>query len=608
MINKLQSGGTAAFVTYTPFTGATSQQVSTGKGVSSSEEKSDSKLTDKDLMNMIKEIDGLPSDMEEVLSHIQQLTMTSNLFGANSLNNLTSTYLKALGEVKKATWNKKQYDAAYKVASENGSLSEVAITQDGRVYVQDDNGNPKIVTVNDYMSGKYNPLTNSNLLYLRAHDSNYANTNQLFSTVENGIGMEAVTKLIQQGMEKLGSSELERTGYTSLDAQKGLKILQEVQQRNIDVGDALSLNGLYETKVLTKNQVNQAQQALEYIWRMLPNNARTLLSIKSGNSENPAKGAFDLLTKLVISNTSDTFKFDPQYKQDLNSDGSKKSEDGGDGVKMNQAMQFVAGLGESETFPISLGTTSSFQVNSTRMPITKENNPIGANASLQKVTQSDFGGMMNTQSITMGGKLLNSNALNYVITDGFAHSIDLPIDMEAAEKGIIKPDLSMLKALDEADKYIRENGIKNPEEINRIYRERGIPAKFDKNGELNLTNYTRFMVVNAKADARAFKGDVTFEDTYLTEVMDDKDLDSFINSVRSENNFKDKEYDPEKVSDEWFWIGKHDAIYESPIFIPMNTNVFNNLGQSITGKQMQNLSARQKSVDAAKNYINPNNL
>ena len=72
MIKKMQGGGVSAFVTYTPFTQVTQAQQSAGPAVASagSDSGSESKLSDKDLMTMIKEIDGLPSDIDMTLAKI----------------------------------------------------------------------------------------------------------------------------------------------------------------------------------------------------------------------------------------------------------------------------------------------------------------------------------------------------------------------------------------------------------------------------------------------------------------------------------------------------------------------------------------------------------
>jgi hypothetical protein len=41
----------------------------------------------------------------------------------------------------------------------------------------------------------------------------------------------------------------------------------------------MPLQGLYKSKTITKDQLNQVQLALDYIYRALPGNAKTLLKL-----------------------------------------------------------------------------------------------------------------------------------------------------------------------------------------------------------------------------------------------------------------------------------------------------------------------------------------
>jgi len=71
-------------------------------------------------------------------------------------------------------------------------------------------------------------------------------------------------------------------------------------------------------------------------------------------------------------------------------------------------------------------------VYSTEMPVTKNNQPIGR-STVQDLTTSDFSGILDFQQVSMGGLMISPTGLTKVITDdGAAHSIDMPIDTQAA--------------------------------------------------------------------------------------------------------------------------------------------------------------------------------
>jgi len=64
--------------------------------------------------------------------------------------------------------------------------------------VLDSNNKLKFVTVKDFLNSKgdLRAVTNSDLLQIRSLDTDYANNNDIFKIIKNGIGMEKVTKMI----------------------------------------------------------------------------------------------------------------------------------------------------------------------------------------------------------------------------------------------------------------------------------------------------------------------------------------------------------------------------------------------------------------------------
>jgi len=69
----------------------------------------------------------------------------------------------------------------------------------------------------------------------------------------------------------------------------------------------MSLSGTYKYSKSFKNNTPEIQAAIKYIAAMLPENAKTLLALHSGNKENPYEGALSLIGQLasVRSQTSD---------------------------------------------------------------------------------------------------------------------------------------------------------------------------------------------------------------------------------------------------------------------------------------------------------------
>ena len=125
---------------------------------------------------------------------------------------------------------------------------------------------------------------------MRKYLPSYAGNDKLFEIVENGIGVEQVVTLINTAMEQLGTSKTTQAYsiYKQNDqVVKGIEVLKSLKDMGIQPN--ITIDGLYEGKLITETQAQQAKAALSYLYSMLPSNAKTLLQLKSNNSQNPER-------------------------------------------------------------------------------------------------------------------------------------------------------------------------------------------------------------------------------------------------------------------------------------------------------------------------------
>nr|DAF44617.1 MAG TPA: hypothetical protein [Podoviridae sp. ct8Lf7] len=116
--------------------------------------------------------------------------------------------------MKEANFNKKEYDDAFQTVSKNGGINELAITDRGQLFCVNSEGDFQLMTLSELKSNSdYNPLTNSELLYYRAQLPQLANNNEFLKVVKNGIGMESVTKMIQDSIGNLGTTSESNEGF-----------------------------------------------------------------------------------------------------------------------------------------------------------------------------------------------------------------------------------------------------------------------------------------------------------------------------------------------------------------------------------------------------------
>lgn len=591
VIPKIQSGGGIPPYTYytpvnvSPSAPVVQQAASKSSSKGAGEESTKGEFTNKDYLESLAKIDGLPSDTTDIMASVGKYYQFRNLFqdGKVDTSLLASRYINTLNKIKIANFNKEQFDAARTKAINQGGLEEIAITDTGRLVVYNKDGELKQISAQEYLSKpqSYQALTNSNLLHLRAHDSKFSFRNEMLGVVENGIGISTVTKLIQDSINNLGTSEVTKEGYSYRENGriiKGIELLKEAVAKGAGV-EGMSLDGMYKNKLVTKDQYQQISSAIQYIYTTLPTNARTLLEVKSGNAKNPQKGAFDLITKLVTSKSDSTVNLFQDLVTDIDKDGKKVDKSKESELKVNSAGKFLMGAGYKNDYIINPETSHQYLVHSTSMPLTKSNGDyIPGNSSLQEVVSGEYSPILDMQNVSMGMKKVD--ALNFgkiILSDGNINSIDFPIDVERYTKtGDIIPDLraTTVENKKRAEREITNMGIdlsdqsdisQNISTINKIYQKYKLPPAYNNDGTPTKT-WARFGVVNAQASNRALGMNPLEPNPYLQEIDDDAKIDQLIQLTKEENFDKENWYEISALGGEW------DDYYKGTLWIPIKAS------------------------------------
>lgn len=614
---KYQAGGGLPFVNFTPIF-ATSEG-----GASKAEEKTnktkDNKddLTSKDVLQLLKDMDGLPSDMQVIVSSLKNFELQDKMdpLGLSSSSDIASRYISLINKIKVAKFNRDEYNNAFNQLKGNGGLNEYAITSEGYLIGTNQEGDFQMFTPDEVNAGTprkqgYSLLTNSNLLHLRANSLDAAFNHKLTTFAQNGIGMEVITEQVNKIIQGLGSSKESEEGFVQMgqkgQIKQGLEYLRKVAK---EVGDSsinqnMSVADYYQAGYLTEDQANQAELALHYLWSSLPANARSLLQVKGGSS----KGAEALLKSLVFSRTStDTqFKATPK-KMSKESSGSSSKSDGVDELKLSpvQMMQ----IGYTDHMPITLqkGTKYATRVNAQVLPITDVNKKLLGVTTLDKVAESTFGGALDMNNVTMGSQLIDPQALQNVQIDSTnLYVMNLPIDKNSPD-GTIKPDLSWMTKIEAIDETIREQGITDIAQINKLYTDAGLPVLMDDNGQLNIQDYCKFGVLNGHALNSAFK-DLDLLDNTVTEIDNEDQIANILSILNKGRNEKDRiDFDSKSWADAIFGTD-HDSIYEGTIYIPVRTNAFTGMiggGQYPDTQTAAEVEALIQQKERTRGYVDP---
>lgn len=614
VIPKLQDGGfMSLFTQYTPVQSPAPSQSARGSASreergSEREESTKGKLTEKDLFELVSKVDGLPNDTRALVSSLQNMFQMQQITGTSDVSDLASIYLSNIYQVKMASYNKKEYDKAYTEVTKNGGLNEYAITASGQVIVMDEDDNLKQISVAKLLKGtsKYRPLTNSNLLYLRAYQPEYINNNQILNTVANGIGMEQVDKMIREKLSSLGTSETVRSGYSvkadSYIAQ-GLNVLSQVESAAVAGQTGMTLDGMYKNKIITKDQKQQAEAALQYIYNTLPDNAKTLLSIKAGNASNPQAGAQAVILQLITSRMRQTNSSETTWEgtlEQVTKSGKGKSGSGSGDIKTDPYSNMSRMIGGNPTsLSINKGTNYQIDVDGINYPSIPgfDGKPIGK-TSLENLLVSGLQGVVTDKNaITFGNVVLSSNDFENVMYDGTGGAMAiLPTKLSNTGRKVV--DLEALDRWEAANKQLRDMGIKSiddPEhqqEIVQVLYQNQLEKLVNvSSGSLDYSALGQFMIVDGYAVDHSSKN--TFKDSsFVTKVDETSDEIPMIERALS----TDKDQSNYKIDvDNWYDWNGHNTVYKGSIYIPITSNQLQALTAS--GQHVKEGPAIQKEYE-----------
>ena len=576
---KLQQGGTFVppFAVYQPFITPTEQT----QTKSSSKESSKKVPNVTDLMkDVLGDLKGLPGDRKAILSTL------SSLFGniERKLNNpemfggtgsIASEYLQALNYVGNLRFQHDEFIKARDTAIQKGSLQEVAINTSGQIMAATEDGY-EWITPEQYAKNQenYRPITNSELLTLRAQGVGGLVFDQAsIATVANSMGIAEVTKLIQDSIQNLGNTSNSNTNYVGVKTGDLMQGLQDYTQALQKSGryDA-SVQDLYEVKLLTETQADQAKLALQYIYSTLPNTAKALLKMKSNGKDS---GAEALIGTLVTSKLKYKNEFDPDLVGGTSAKTSGKTGQGTtDNDKSNPYLQLIREEGgQSRTFTIvPEDTNGGLQVTGTfysALPNIREE------MSIEKLLQT---GMLDItgnsrRNISFGDQLIDPSNLKDIMFDNEGGAImTLPIITD--QLGNIRVNMSIVEDFNAVQKEMKKYKTLSKEDYMKKYaqllKEKELDELIDSTTGLpDLSRTAQFLVIGAyTTDKVEFNKNSKFikKIKHPTEDLEQR----LIRGLSTNDDRDDYSID---VDDHWGFIeGFWDDVYRANVFIPLNQN------------------------------------
>ena len=586
MIFKFDQGGaTPPYVAYQPVivsdkrTSAIPEEAVAAKVASDADK---GKLTSKDLYTMLKEkLKGLPSDVDVAMWKLQSVEESLNLdFFHDFTSNVENRYLNALQTMNQLSFSREQYDKALDNVKSNGGLNEAAIDQYGQVYMT--NGKDyKLMSPEKAKQSGWKQMTNQDLLYLRANDPSLSGKDEILNVVNNGIGISQVTKMIQDSIGNLGTNSNSETAYATTQQGQLIQGLNDFIKAAQETGqyDA-SIEDLYKAQIINKTQAQQAQQAIAYIYKTLPQNAKSLLKTRTKGGTD--KEALNLISTLVLSKTGEDGSFTVDLeggptKKSMSKDANAGSKDDTE-LKTSLPLQVMQDMGEADIAPVTIDKGDGVQMSVYGSFFSAINDKKGepiVNTSLQNMlAQSGLQDIVkNVRSITFGDQKLTPEQLSKITYNntGIVRA-DLPVN----EDGTVK--LSVLDDFNAAMNEIKGLGNASREQVEAIKAKYHLDQYLKDDGTPDPKHTAPFMLTEGYTTEKN-----GIEDTaYVKHIKNPTDDQiQLIKDSLTVGTGKDAKV-PDIDTFDWYnpfdYFGTEN-IYKATVYIPIS----NNVGAAIRG-------------------------
>lgn len=580
MIFKFDQGGaTPPYVAYQPVivsdkrTSAIPEEAAAAKVASDADK---GKLTSKDLYTMLKEkLKGLPSDVDVAMWKLQSVEESLNLdFFHDFTSNVENRYLNALQTMNQLSFSREQYDKALDNVKSNGGLNEAAIDQYGQVYMT--NGKDyKLMSPEEAKQSGWKQMTNQDLLYLRANDPSLSGKDEILNVVNNGIGISQVTKMIQDSIGNLGTNSSSETAYATTQQGQLIQGLNDFIKAAQETGqyDA-SIEDLYKAQIINKTQAQQAQQAIAYIYKTLPQNAKSLLKTRTEGGTD--KEALSLVSTLVLSKTSEEKSFTADLeggptKKSMSKDTNAGSKDDTD-LKTSLPLQVMQDMGGSDLAPVTIDKGDGVQMSVYGSFFSAVNDKKGdpiVNTSLQNMlAQSGLQDIVkNARSITFGDQKLTPEQLSKITYNntGVVRA-DLPVN----EDGTVK--LSVLDDFNAAMNEIKGLGNTSKEQVEAIKAKYNLDQYLKDDGTPNPKHTAPFILTEGYTTEKNGIEDTAFVKHIKNPTDDQIQLIKDSLTVGTGKDAKVPDIDTFDWYNPFDYFGTEN-IYKATVYIPISNNV-----------------------------------
>jgi hypothetical protein len=161
---------------------------------------------------------------------------------------------------------------------------------------------------------------------------------------------------------------------------------------------SFNVEDIKNSKLITENQIGQAQLALNYIYKDIPTNGISLLKMKSGGAEGGVQNIIESIVYSKLSRKNDLSLLNKEQREALDSNGMPE-------IESNAVTRFILGE-DPEKIKLNPGSSVAFDIiaNSGVMTAQRGNEILGIGNTLADIDSSDIGGLLDWENATFGGE------------------------------------------------------------------------------------------------------------------------------------------------------------------------------------------------------------
>lgn len=575
----------------------------------SSNDEDKGKITDKDFLGLLKDINGLPSDILKLYMQAQNYWADPTNTGDTNYSNFAQLLTRISLQAKIAKFNKEVWDKSRDTMFANHSENEMAITDQGGVVIQTGDGGIDTISVEKWKQNPYvyKTLTNADIMELRAQK--LPGDNSILNIVNGSTSVEAITNKLQKILSNAQSSSV--SSYISTDGfntKSGLTVLKGLLQRGLDP-TTLTMSGVY--KYTTKENADQVANLLQYAWASLTTKEQTLLTARAGKNK---RGVDQLLKLLAVGNTS--FNTNMEYQDELNPDGTKKETktEKGKGNSESQEGDWEEKAEANPAFMIQNGVggqdgTYQFMPDSSSAKMTlygqkygdikdvQDKKTIQSTSIADMLSRSGLQGISDTRAIYFGNKRIEDpdKLKDIVYLNQGGMRVNLPAKLD--NYGNKVPDFELIPKYEQAMKEIKNIQTTDPKAFlikeAQILKKYGLNNLVDAKGFPNKDRFGAFLVVNGQASSDTV-GNPTLAATVNNMEADFENMSKIL--YPDGKGGASQEISGSSIAP-FGWFNSN--IYKAPVYIPLDNNPVSTM--ILTGKVTPNMLSAMEGLYRAQN-------